>query len=123
MENTFELVRTAYKALDEKFGIDITVLNVEGVTVLAEYFIIASANNSTQLRAMAENVSEKLCKSGARLKHSEGYQKSNWILLDFSDIIIHLFTKDEREFYDLERIWRDADGVEAHELAAETLHG
>lgn len=110
-------VKIAYKALDDKMGIDINVIHVGEVSPLADYFIVASANNSSQLKAMAEEVEEKLYKeAGLKKKHSEGMQTKSWILLDFGDIVIHLFNKEDREFYNIERIWADANFVDVETL-------
>lgn len=116
MEN-INPVKVAYKALDDKMGIDITVIHIGEVSPLADYFIIASASNSSQLKAMAEEVEEKLFKeAGLKKKHSEGVQTKSWILLDFGDIVIHLFNKEDREFYNIERIWGDANFIDVSTL-------
>jgi len=113
----YRAVKTAYKALDEKMGIDIQVIDIREVSVIADYFIIASANNSNQLKAMASEVEEKLYKEeGIKLNHSEGMQSDSWVLLDFGDIVIHLFNKEDREFYNIERIWGDAKFISESEL-------
>ena len=78
---------------------------------MADYFIIASGNNRNQLQAIADNVSEKLHKIGADLKQIEGYDTANWILMDYGDVIVHIFDKENRLFYDLERIWSDGKEV------------
>jgi len=113
----YKAVKTAYKALDEKMGIDIQVIDIREVSVIADYFIIASANNTNQLKAMASEVEEKLYKEdGIKLNHSEGMQSDSWVLLDFGDIVIHLFNKEDREFYNIERIWGDAKFISESEL-------
>ena len=104
----FEAAKKAYLTIDEKFGKDIVMLDISGVSVLADYFLIASGGTPNQLKAIAEAAEKVLFEHGIRLRHTEGYQSSKWILLDFSSIIIHLFNKDDREFYNLERIWGDA---------------
>lgn len=117
MKDVFAGVKAAYKALDDKLAIDITVLEIGGISVIADYFIIASASNSNQLKAMADSVEEQLFKVGFPLNHSEGVQfNSNWILLDFGDIVVHLFNKEDREFYSIERIWGDAKVISEDEL-------
>ena len=114
--NSFEAAKAAFKAIDEKQGIDITVINISEVSVIADYFIIASASNSNQLKAMADEVEQQLYKTGWKLKYSEGFQSKTWILLDFGDIVVHLFSKEEREFYNIERIWADAKVVSEKQL-------
>lgn len=116
MVNTFEGAKIAYKALDDKMGIDIKVLEIKGISSLADYFIIASGNNPNQLRAMADEVDEQLFRAGYRLKHSEGMTAKNWILMDFGDIVVHLFNKEDRAFYNIERIWGDAKEIPEEEL-------
>lgn len=99
-------------ALDDKFAKDITILHIGAISALGDYFVLATGENTNQLRAMAEAVEEALHKQGLRIRHKEGIQtndnKSGWTLLDFGDIIVHLFDKEAREFYNLERIWADA---------------
>lgn len=98
-------------------AIDIKIINISRISPLADYFIVASANNSSQLKAIAEEVEEKLFKeAGISKKHSEGTQTKSWILLDFGDIVIHLFNKEDREFYNIERIWADADFIDVSTL-------
>ena len=116
-EQVFEAVKVAYKALDDKMGIDIKVIDIGGLTPIADYFVIASASNSSQLRAMADAVEEELHKKcNIEKTHSEGVQTKSWILLDFNDIVVHLFNQEDREFYNIERIWADAEVVDENLL-------
>ncbi len=110
MDRSKAMAKIAYDALDEKMAEDIRVLDISGVTVMADYFIIANGNNENQVRALVDNVQEKLYKAGYEMKQLEGQRQGNWVLLDFNDIIIHIFDKENRAFYDLERIWKD--GIE-----------
>ncbi|MGC4019628.1 MAG: ribosome silencing factor [Muricomes sp.] len=116
MEKAKEMARIAYNALDEKKGEDIKVIDIAGVSVLADYFIIANGSNESQVRALVDNVEECLLKAGYQLKQREGYGSGSWVLLDFSDIIVHIFDKENRLFYDLERIWRDGKDVDISSL-------
>ena len=111
-----ELAKIAVKALDEKKGEDIKVIDISELSILADYFIIAGGSNRSQIQAMADNVDEMLGKHGGTLKQIEGYDAGNWVLLDFQDVIIHIFDKENRLFYDLERIWRDGKFINAEEL-------
>ena len=86
---------------------DIKIIDIEKVSTLADYFIIASGTNRNQVQAMADSVSEKLGRAGVEPKQMEGYQTANWILMDYRDVVIHIFDEENRLFYDLERIWRD----------------
>lgn len=101
------LVGKAILALEDKKAEDIRIIDISEVSVIADYFIIANGNNVSQIQAMADEVEERLYKAGCPLKQKEGYTNANWVLLDFGDIIIHIFDKENRLFYDLERIWRD----------------
>lgn len=111
-----EMARLAYKALDDKKAEDIRIIDIEKVSVLADYFLIASGTNKNQVQAMADNVDEMLHKAGYPVKQTEGYQSANWILMDYGDIIVHVFDRENRLFYDLERIWRDGQMISLEEL-------
>lgn len=112
-----ELAKLACDALDDKKALEIKVINIENVSTLADYFIIASGTNHNQVQAMADNVDETLGRAGYEPKQIEGYQNANWILMDYRDIVIHIFDEENRLFYDLERIWRDGTVVEVEDLA------
>ena len=116
MEQAKKMVKIAYQALDEKKGEDIKIINLEGISVLADYFIIANGTNSSQVQALVDNVEEELHKAGYSLKQREGYSNGNWVLLDFGDVIVHIFDRENRLFYDLERIWRDGKEIAFYEL-------
>ena len=107
MNRELEMAKLACRALDEKKGKDIKVIDIHEVSVIADYFVIASASNQNQVQAMVDNVEEMLGKAGCECKQIEGYQSANWILMDYKDIIVHIFCREDRLFYDLERIWRD----------------
>ena len=111
-----EMAKIAYQALEEKKAEDIRVINIEQVSVLADYFLIASGTNRNQTQAMADNVEEMLHKAGYQPRQTEGYQTVNWILMDYGDIIVHIFDTENRLFYDLERIWRDGKAITLEDL-------
>ena len=111
-----EMARLAYEALEDKKAQDIKIINIEEVSVLADYFIIASGTNRNQVQALSYNVEEVLYKAGYPVKQTEGYSTANWVLEDFGDIIVHVFDAENRLFYDLERIWRDGKTVSVDEL-------
>ena len=113
-----ETAKLAVHALEEKKAKDIRIIDISDLTVLAEYFIIASGNNRNQVQAMADEVEDALYKAGMEPKQVEGYQTANWILLDYQDIIIHIFDEENRLFYDLERIWRAGHETTKEELEA-----
>ena len=111
-----KMASIAYRALEEKKADDIKVLDIENVSTLADYFIIASGKNHNQVQAMADAVDEMLGKAGYEPKQTEGYRSANWILLDYGDIVVHIFDTENRLFYDLERIWRDGTETTIGEL-------
>ena len=114
--NSKELARMACEALEDKKALDVKIIDIEQVSTLADYFIIASGTNRNQVQAMADNVEEMLGRAGYEPKQIEGYQTGNWILMDYRDIVIHVFDEENRLFYDLERIWRDGSVIEREEL-------
>ena len=109
---TLDIVKAAVAALEDKKAEDVTVIDIAGVSSIADYFIIANGSNQNQLTAMQDAVDEALYKAGLHAKQIEGNSQSTWILMDYQDIIVHLFSKEDRLFYDLERIWRDGKIVE-----------
>lgn len=116
MNHSNEMVKAAYAALSDKKGEDIRIIDIRNVSVMADYFIIASGSNSNQVQALADHVEEELGKLGGTCRQVEGYQTANWILMDYGDIIVHVFDRDNRLFYDLERIWRDGKTLDVSEL-------
>ena len=116
MNKELEMVRLACKAMDEKKAIDIKVIDIHEVSVIADYFVIASGSNLNQVPAMVDNVEEQLGRAGYEPKQVEGTRGSNWILMDYGDLIIHVFDEENRLFYDLERIWRDGKEVDVEEF-------
>ena len=112
MDQSLNMVKIAYDALDDKLAEDIKIIDIRSISVLADYFIIADGSNRNQVQAMADSAEEALGRAGYDAKQIEGYQSANWILMDYKDIIVHVFSKEDRAFYDLERIWRDGKIVE-----------
>ncbi len=110
------IVKTAAAVLDEKKAIDVKVLDISKMSVIADYFIIAGAGNDRQVKALADNIEEKLAKEGVEPKGVEGYKNANWILMDYNDVIIHIFNQEQRLFYDLERIWMEGNEIEPGNL-------
>ena len=113
---TIDLVKKIVEALEDKKAEDITVLDIGGVSSIADYFIIANGNNANQLTAMEDAVDVAMYTNGVHQKQVEGTSNSTWILMDYQDIIVHLFSKEDRQFYDLDRIWRDGKVVDVHSL-------
>lgn len=116
MHQSKEMARIAWNALSDKKGEDIKIINITGISVLADYFIIANGNSDSQVNALVDNVEEELHKAGYPLRQREGQASGSWVLLDFGDIIVHVFDKENRLFYDLERIWKDGKDISAEDL-------
>jgi len=116
IEQSREMAKLACEALADKKGEDIRVIDIAGISVLADYFIIANGTNQNQLQAMRDAADEALYKAGVKVQQIEGNQSSTWILMDYGDIIIHIFSKEDRLFYDLERTWRDGKVVDVSDL-------
>ena len=111
-----EMARIAYEALEDKKAENIRIIGIENVSVIADYFLVASGSNRNQVQALAENVEEALFKAGYQVRQKEGVRSANWILMDYGDIIVHIFDRENRLFYDLERIWVDGEKISAEEL-------
>lgn len=114
-----EKIGTIVKALDWKKADDIQVLGIKDLTILADYFVIANGNSSTQTKALADEVEYKMKEQGIMPDRTEGYQGSNWIILDYGDIIVHVFYKETRSYYNLERLWSDAEQIDISEYVTE----
>ena len=106
-----EILKTVVKAIDSKKGENIEVIKVEDLTILAEYFVIATGTSSTQVKALADEVEYKLSLEGVEPHHIEG-EKSPWVCLDFNSVVVHIFYKDQRDFYQLERLWEDGKKID-----------
>ncbi len=111
-----KMAAMAVDALEDRKGEDVHVIDISEISTLADFFIIASGTNINQVQALADNVQEVLGRQGFMTKDVEGYDAGNWVLLDFGDIIVHVFDSENRLFYDLERIWRDGKLVDVNEL-------
>ena len=105
---TQSLLQIVHKALDDKRAEDIVVLNMENISLLADYFLICNGNSDRQAQAIAREVQEKAQENGYEVKRVEGFDSARWILVDLGDVVVHIFHKDERAFYNLERLWGDA---------------
>ena len=112
-----ETVKLIIDALEDKKAENIQIIDISEVSSVADYFIITNGTNKSQVQALADNVGEKLDREGIHAKQVEGYSKANWILLDYTDIVIHVFDRESRGFYDLERIWRDGKLISADDFS------
>ena len=111
MSETETIVKTSVDALKDKKAEDIRVIDISEISIMADYFIITSGSNINQLKAMCDNVEEKLAAIGIHKKQTEGYDNGGWILMDYGDVVIHIFDRESRSFYNLERIWSDGKDV------------
>ena len=107
-----ELAILAAKALDEKKGKEISAIEITDITTLADYFVIATGTSSTHVRSLADEVEEKLKAEEALQPRVEGYRSNSWILLDYGNVVVHVFTQEARDFYDLDRLWADGAKVD-----------
>src|SRR5215475_4906982 len=108
----FEQVKIAARAADERKAKEIVVLRLSAITEFTDYFVICTGNSTRQTQAIADAVTEELKKIKTRPLHTEGYNNAEWILIDYGAFVVHIFTEQSRSFYDLERLWRDAEKVE-----------
>ena len=116
MEDSKKITKIAYKALEEKKGEEIKILEIKEISILADYFIIASGSNTSQIQAMIDNVEEKLHETGCDIRRLEGNRNSSWVLMDYGDLVVHIFNREDRLFYDLERMWSDGKQIVPEEL-------
>jgi ribosome-associated protein len=107
-----EIARLAASAAGDKKAQGVTILDIRKLCVFADYFVICHGNSQTQVQAIATEVKDKVSESGVSMKGMEGYKDARWILMDLGDVIVHVFHKDEREFYNLERLWGDAQSIQ-----------
>ena len=108
----YETVQTAVRAAEDKKAEEVVVLKLAEITSFTDYFIICSGNSSRQVQAIADEVSAQLKKRGVRPLQTEGYANAEWILIDYGPLVVHVFSNTSRRFYDLERLWRDAERIE-----------
>lgn len=110
------LLQVTYKAIDDKRGEDIVVLNMQGISLLADYFVIAEGSSERQVQAIAREIKEKAEEAGYTVRKIEGFDSARWILVDLGDVVAHIFHKDERSYYNLERLWGDAPQLDAPQI-------
>lgn len=109
MRDIDERISIIAKTCSDKKGFDIKVLDLKKLTPIADYFIIVSGNSTTQVTSISDEIEEKMEKAGYNLLGKEGYRSGRWVLLDFGDIIVHVFHREDREFYNLEKLWADGE--------------
>lgn len=114
MEN--KILQLAIEAIDDKKAENIVALNMKGISLIADYFVICSGNSEKQVQAIAHELKKRVQEEGMELKRLEGYDQARWVLIDLGDVIVHVFHKDERLYYNLEKLWGDAPQVELDEV-------
>lgn len=112
-----QIAKTAYHAMDIKMAEDIRIIKINEVSIIADYFLIAHGTNAPQVEAIVDSVEYELGKIGYHPKRVEGAKSSGWVLMDYGDVIIHVFAKEDRLFYNLERVWRDGTLVSVESLS------
>lgn len=114
--NSYDLMKTAAKAADGRKAINIKVLHVEELTTLCDYFIICSGTSTPHMNAIYEEIDMKLSEAGIKPAAREGLGNPGWVLLDYGDVIVHIFNENSREFYSIERLWSDAEEINVENL-------
>lgn len=113
---SLETAKAVAKALDNKKGSNIKVIKIDNISVLADYMVIATGNSSTQVKALADNVEYELEQADITVSHIEGYRSNGWILMDYVDVIVHIFDEESRAFYNLERLWKDGEEIDISDI-------
>jgi ribosome-associated protein len=109
---SLETAKMAVKALDSKKALNIKVIKIQDISAIADYFVIATGTSSTHVKALADEVEAQLDEAGISVSHVEGYRSNSWILLDYVDVVVHVFSDEAREYYDLERLWQDGEIID-----------
>jgi ribosome-associated protein len=110
--NQLEMAQMVAAAAEEKKAQGVTILDIRNLSVFADYFVICHGNSRTQVQAIVSDIKKRVQKADLLLKGVEGYQEARWVLIDLGDVVIHVFHRDERKFYDLERLWSDASQIQ-----------
>lgn len=111
-----DALRIALQAMDDKKAVDVVALDISGIASFARYFLLCSGDSSRQIQAIADEIEARLKKSGVTPNHIEGYRNAEWVLMDYLDLVVHIFSKQARAYYDLERLWRDGKKLDVRRL-------
>ena len=117
---SLEQARKIVQVMDSKKAKDIRLIKIEGISSLGDYFVVASASNTTQVKAIADEVEDEMTKLGLEPNRVEGRQSAQWILMDYYDVMVHVFLDEARSFYNLERLWSDAPQLDISDLLTQT---
>ncbi len=115
-----ETLKIALKAVEDKKAFDVVVLDISNIASFANYFLLCSGDSSRQIQAIVDEVERKLKDYGIRPSHIEGYRNGEWVLMDYLDLVVHVFSKNARAYYDLERLWRDGKHLDVRKLVEST---
>ena len=118
---SLETAKLAAAALDSKKGLDIKIIKIADISSIADYFVIAAGSSTTHVKSLADNVEFRLDNEGISVSHIEGYHSDSWILLDYVDVVVHVFSEEAREYYDLERLWQDGEVQDIADIEAMPL--
>lgn len=118
---SLETARLAVKSLCSKKGLDIRLIKIQDISSIADYFVIATGTSNTQVKALADDVEYRLDKAGISVSHIEGYRSDSWILLDYVDVIVHVFSEEARDYYSLERLWQDGEQIDISDIEAMSM--
>ena len=111
-----ETLRVALEAVEDKKALDVVILDISGIASFATHFLLCSGDSSRQIQAIVDEVEMRLKNQGIRPKHIEGYRNAEWVLMDYLDLVVHVFSKNARVYYDLERLWRDGKRLDTKKL-------
>lgn len=115
-DSTRQTLQTIYTSLDDNFGEDIQVIDIDKTSNICEFFVIVTGKSSTHVQALAGNLEKKMKDTGVEILHLEGHRANTWILLDYGDVIVHIFDKENREFYNLDKLWSDGTHLTKHDI-------
>lgn len=113
---SLETAKMAVKSLDSKKGLDIKLIKIRDISSIADYFVIATGSSNTHVKSLADDVEYQLDKAGISVSHIEGYRSDSWILLDYVDVIVHVFSEEARKYYSLERLWEDGEEIDISDI-------
>ncbi|WP_027417703.1 ribosome silencing factor [Aneurinibacillus terranovensis] len=103
-----EIAQLAAHAAEEKKAQNVLMLDIQGLSVIADYFVVCHGNSETQVQAIVDSIKKEMDEKGVPVRGREGYEDARWVLIDLGDVVVHVFHRDEREFYNIERLWKDA---------------
>ncbi len=112
---SLDTAKKAYEVLDSKKALNIKIIKIQDVSALADYFVIATGTSSTHVKSLADEVEAQLDEAGISVSHVEGYRSNSWVLLDYVDVVVHVFSDEARAYYDLERLWQDGEVITIEE--------